>query len=139
MINTKSEIAVTNSSPGVTLTLENTGTFFGIIVSVSILSGVAISIITKMNRISFSVDEIQESLKELASNAEKIKDIDKRLDIHLQDYVNYKDANLLSHNGLEEQIKHKWERSEGEFNGIKGSIKELQGFLHRHNDFKIRE
>lgn len=140
MTTAKSEIAVTtSSSPSLTLTLESTGIFLGILVSFAMLSGVAISIISKMNRISFSVDEIQEALKTYASNAEKIKDLDKRLDIHLQDYVNYKDANLLEHNGLRERIDHKWERTEDEFKVVRGGIKDLQGFLQRRDDFKIRE
>ncbi|MEH2309346.1 hypothetical protein [Nostoc sp.] len=140
MTTAKSEIAVTNSSsPGITLTLETTGIFLGILVSVAMLAGVATNIISKMNRISFSVSEIQEALKAYASNAEKIKDLDKRLEVHLQDYVNYKDANLLDHNGLRERIDHKWERTEDEFKLVKGSIKDLQGFLQRRDDFKIRE
>ncbi|MEH1765803.1 MAG: hypothetical protein V7K76_26020 [Nostoc sp.] len=140
MINTKSEIAVTSStSPRAEFTLQDTGVFIGIIASLIMLSGVAVNIISKINKISFTVDGIQEDLKMHASNAEKIKDLDKRLDIHLQDYVNYKDGNLLSHNGLEERINHKWQRSEGEFNAIKASIKDLQGFLVRTSDFKNRE
>ncbi|MEH1962193.1 MAG: hypothetical protein V7L05_20435 [Nostoc sp.] len=139
MIITKAQIAVVSTSPRADFTLQDTGIFIGIIGSLIMLSGVAINIISKINKISFTVDGIQEALKLHASNAEKIKELDKRFDIHLQDYVNYKDANLLSHNGLEEQIKHKWERSEGEFNAIKGSIKELQGFLRQTNDFKIRQ
>ncbi|MHC5718826.1 MAG: hypothetical protein ACYTX0_43870, partial [Nostoc sp.] len=136
---TKSEIAIISSSPRVEFTLQDTGVFVGVIASLVMLSGVAISIISKINKISFTVDGIQEVLKLHASNAEKIKELDKRFDIHLQDYVNYKDANLLSHNGLEEKIDHKWQRSETEFNAIKTSIKELQGFLVRTNDFKMRE
>ncbi|MHC5718148.1 MAG: hypothetical protein ACYTX0_40190 [Nostoc sp.] len=139
MINTKSEIAIISSSPRVEFTLQDTGLFIGIIASLVMLSGVAISIISKINKISFTIDGIQEAIKSHAINAEKIKELDKRFDIHLQDYVNYKDANLLSHNGLEERIDHKWQRSETEFNAIKASIKELQGFLARVNDFKIRE
>ncbi|MBN3946765.1 MAG: hypothetical protein HWQ38_09820 [Nostoc sp. NMS7] len=139
MINTKSEIAITSSSPRVDFSLQDAGVLVGIIGSLFVLSGVAISIITKINKIVFIVDGIQETLKLHASNAEKIKDLDKRFDIHLQDYVNYKDGNLLSHNGLEEKIDHKWQRSETEFNTIKVSIKELQGFLIRTNDFKMRE
>ncbi len=138
MTTTKSEIAVT-SSPKIEFTLQDTGVLVAIITSLVMLLGVAINITSKINRISFAVDGIQEALKLRASDAEKIKDLDKRLDIHLQDYVNYKDANLLSHNGLEERIDHKWERSENEFNAIKASIKELQGFLARVNEFKIRE
>ena len=90
-------------------------------------------------KISFTVNAIEETLKLHATNAERIKDLDKRLDIHLQDYINYKDGNLLSHNGLQERIDHKWERTENEFNSIKISIKELQGFLQSKGDFKIRE
>lgn len=136
----KSIIVVTSStSPRAEFTLQETGISIGIITSLVMLSGVAVSIISKINKISFTVDGIQEALKLHATNAEKIKDLDKRFDVHLQDYVNYKDANLLSHNGLDERIEHKWQRSEAEFNSIKGSIKELQGFLHRTNDFKIRE
>ncbi|MEH2086125.1 hypothetical protein [Nostoc sp.] len=138
MITIRSTIAVT-SSPKTEFTLQDTGVFLGIVASLVMLSGVAINIISKINKISFTVDGIQEALKMHASNAEKIKDLDKRLDIHLQDYVNYKDANLLSHNGLDERIEHKWQRAENEFNALKTSVKEVQGFLHRTNDFKIRE
>ena len=138
MTTTSSTIAV-SSSPRVEFTLQDAGILVGIFGSLVMLFGVAFSVISKINKISFTVDGIEETLKLHASNAEKIKDLDKRFDVHLQDYVNYKDANLLSHNGLDERIEHKWQRSEGEFNAIKGSIKELQGFLHRTNDFKIRE
>lgn len=137
---TKSEIAVPPvSSPGFTLTLETTGIFLGILVSISALAAVAINIISKMNRISFSINKIEETLKEYASNAEKIKDLDKRLDVHLQDYVNYKDAILVERNGIREKIDHKWERTENEFNEVKQQIKELQGYLQKRDEFKIRE
>ena len=136
---TKYQIAVTTSSPRVDFALQDAGVFVGIIGSLVAVFVVAIKIISKINKISFTVDGIQEALKLQAANAEKIKELDKRFDIHLQDYVNYKDANLLSHNGLEELIAHKWQRSETEFNTIKVSIKELQGFLMRTNDFKMRE
>ncbi|RCJ34596.1 hypothetical protein A6769_21960 [Nostoc punctiforme NIES-2108] len=139
MLTTSSTIAVTSSSTTPGFTLQDTQISIGIIASLVVLSGVAVSIVSKINKISFTVDGIQETLKLHASNAEKIKDLDKRLDIHLQDYVNYKDANLLSHNGLDELIQHKWQRSESEFNAIKQNIKELQGFLNRTNDFKVRE
>ncbi|MHC5615115.1 MAG: hypothetical protein ACYTXA_30090 [Nostoc sp.] len=133
-------IAVTpDPSPTPEFTLQEIQLSIGIIASLVMLSGVAISIISKINKISFTVDVIQEALKLHATNTEKIKDLDKRLDIHLQDYVNYKDGNLLSHNGLEERINHKWQRSEAEFNAIKASIKDLQGFLVRTSDFKNRE
>ncbi|QMS89534.1 hypothetical protein HUN01_18840 [Nostoc edaphicum CCNP1411] len=56
MTTTKSQIAV-NPSPGITLSLE-------ILVSGSLLAGVAINVISKMNRISFSITQIEKTLKE---------------------------------------------------------------------------
>lgn len=126
-------------SPGIQVTLESVGVFLGIAGSISLLAGVFVSIISKINRISFSVEEIEGSLKSYATNAEKIKDLDKRLDVHLQDYVNYKDANLLEHNGLRERIDHKWERTEEEFKSVEADIKDLQSFLQKKDDFKIRQ
>ncbi|MEH2415416.1 hypothetical protein [Nostoc sp.] len=137
---TQFQIAVTSSpSPRIDFSLQDAGISFGIVGSLAMLFGIAINITSKINKISFTVDGIQEALKLHATNAEKIKELDKRFDIHLQDYVNYKDANLLSHNGLGERIDHKWDRSESEFNAMKTNIKDLQSFLHRTNDFKIRE
>ncbi|MBN3889900.1 MAG: hypothetical protein HWQ43_12210 [Nostoc sp. JL31] len=140
MTTTSSTIGVTSSSsttPG--FTLQDTQISIGIIASLVVLSGVAVSIVSKINKISFTVDGIQETLKLHASNAEKIKDLEKHLAIHQQDYVNYKEANLVSHSSLSDLIDHNWQRSESESNAIKGSRKELQGFLHRTNDFKVRE
>ena len=88
MINTKSEIAVSSSpsvvSPAITLTLENTGIFLGILVSTSVLAGIAITFISKMNRISNSITQIEKSLEEQARNTEKISDIDRTLALHIQ-------------------------------------------------------
>lgn len=93
MNNTASTIAVSPpNSPGITLTLESTGVFLGILVSVSALAGVAIRIISKMNSISASISQIELALKEQANNAEKIRDLDKRFDLHIQEYVNRKDV-----------------------------------------------
>ena len=139
MNTTKFQIAVSSTSPNEGFTPQQTQISLGVIVSVVMLLGVGASIVTKINKISFTVDGIQDALKLYATNAEKIKELDKRLDIHLQDYINYKDANLLSHNGLKDLIEHKWQRSESEFDEIKQNIKELQNFLHQTNNFKIRE
>ncbi|MEH2139896.1 hypothetical protein [Nostoc sp.] len=42
--------------------------------------------------------------------------LDRKVDIHLQDYTNYKDALLLQHNGLIDAIKHNWSKTEKLFN-----------------------
>lgn len=84
----KSEITVTPSTPGITLTLESTGVFLGILVSVSALAGVAIKIISKMNHISISITQLQENLNNYANSVEQVRQLDKKFDIHLQDYLN---------------------------------------------------
>ncbi|MEH2322952.1 MAG: hypothetical protein V7K32_05025 [Nostoc sp.] len=69
----------------------------------------------------------------------ELKAIDKKFDIHLQDYVNYKDASLLALNGNDEKIDHKWERTENLFKEQKIEIKDLQKFLQKEQNFRIRE
>lgn len=136
MIITKPVIVVTPSAtPGVTLTLENTGVFLGIIATGCVLAGVVINVISKMNQISFSVDEIQKASKSYANSAEKIKNLETSFQVHVQDYVNYKDVTLLDRNGLRERIDHKWSRTEEELNEVKADIKELQKSSRRRGFF----
>lgn len=47
---------------------------------------------------------------------DKIINLDRKVDMHLQDYANYKDAGLLQHNGLNEKINHNWSKTEKLFN-----------------------
>ncbi|MDZ8023590.1 MAG: hypothetical protein RMX97_02675 [Nostoc sp. DedQUE11] len=65
--------------------------------------------------------------------------LDKRFDIHGQDYVNYKDATLLAIHGCEEQIDHKWHRAEEEFAKDRAEMKDLRWFLVKKLDFRIRD
>jgi hypothetical protein len=65
--------------------------------------------------------------------------LDKRFDIHVQDYVNYKDANLLALNTTDEKIKHTWNKTEKLLEERKTDIKDLQLFLQKQQNFKIRE
>ncbi|MEH1971117.1 hypothetical protein [Nostoc sp.] len=133
MTTAKSEIAVTNSSsPGITLTLETTGIFLGILVSASLLAGVAINVISKMNRISSSITQIEEALKGYAGNAEKIRDLDKRFDLHIQEYINRKDVVQMVLGQLDQKINHKFRR-------LLFYTRDVQQFLQRDTAFKIRE
>ncbi|MEH2203198.1 MAG: hypothetical protein V7K53_03830 [Nostoc sp.] len=109
MINSKSEIAVINSA-GITLTLESTGIFLGILVSASVLSGVTVTVISKMNRISNSITQIEKALEEEAINTEKIREIDRTLALHIQEYVNRKDVIQMLLGQLNEKIDHKFRR-----------------------------
>ncbi|QMS87303.1 hypothetical protein HUN01_06790 [Nostoc edaphicum CCNP1411] len=133
MNNTASTIAVSPpNSPGITLTLESTGVFLGILVSVSALAGVAIRIISKMNSISASISQIELALKEQANNAEKIRDLDKRFDLHIQEYVNRKDVVQMVMGQLDQKINHKFKR-------LLFYTRDIQRFLQRDTTFNIRE
>ncbi|MEH1824455.1 MAG: hypothetical protein V7L22_03650 [Nostoc sp.] len=57
-----------------------------------------------------TVDNLKDKLND------KIINLDRKVDIHLQDYTNYKDALLLQHNNLFDAIKHNWSKTEKLFN-----------------------
>ncbi|ALF51874.1 hypothetical protein ACX27_01855 [Nostoc piscinale CENA21] len=141
-------IAVNPAAPqpqGMNVTLESTSIFLGITVSVVMLVGTAVKVVSKFNSITNQVRDLREdlnshsqALEQTKLLSEKIFTIEKRFEIHLQDYVNYKDATLLAINGNKERIDHKAERAEDYFKELKFEIKDLQGFLQKHQNFRIR-
>ncbi len=151
---TKSVIAVSSNAPqtGFVVTLEGTSLFLTILISTSVLLATSIKIISKFNSI---VAELKDLREELASHSnleghpklleplkllqKDVAAIDKKIDIHLQDYTNFKDANLLQHNGASEQIKHVWNKTEKLFTEQRTDIKDLQQFLQKQQNFRIRE
>ncbi|QSJ17682.1 hypothetical protein JYQ62_02045 [Nostoc sp. UHCC 0702] len=160
MKNTTTQIAAANSvnhTPGVIVTLESAGIFLGVLVSLSVLATWSFKIASKINAISSSIDSIKEDLKTHSFNTEKIRDLDKRLDLNTQDYVNYKDHSVLHFNNLKERIDHVWNKTEKICDSQKAEIKELlsilqkqqdaqqvdikeiQGFLQKQQNFTIRE
>lgn len=119
--------------PAFAITLESTGIFLGILVSVSMLTGIAIKMVSKFNAITNEIRDLREDFNSHSTVIADVKTLqldviklDKRLDIHLQDYVNYKDATLLNINGNKELIGHKWKRTEEEFEKRDEEIKELK-------------
>ncbi|BBD60594.1 hypothetical protein NIES2109_33930 [Nostoc sp. HK-01] len=142
----KQVIAVnTPTQPGVTLTLETTSIFLGILVSLSMLVGIAIKMVSKFNAITNDIRDLREDLNNHEQLLQQTKilqkdvcGLDKKFDIHLQDYVNYKDATLLAINGNKELIQHKAEKAENYFKETKGDIKDIQGFLNKQQNFRIR-
>lgn len=61
------------------------------------------------------------------------KDIDKRLDIHLQDYSNRAEMVNYMINGMNEKIDHK-------FNRLYSSMRDMEKYLQQKNqDFRVRE
>lgn len=142
-------IAVETASPntaGFIVTLEGTSLFLTILVSTSILLAGGIKLVSKFNIITAEIRDLREDLNTHEQLIQQIKVIqkdvcglDKKFDIHLQDYVNYKDAVLLAINGNKERIEHKAEKAEGYFKEVKADIKDIQGFLNKQQNFRIRE
>jgi uncharacterized protein YoxC len=131
--NFKPVIAVSpNTQSGVVVTLQSTSLLFGILVSASVLAGLAIKLISNINKISLSINQIQENLKGLSQSAEKVNQIERRLDLHIQDYVNRKDVVQMMLGQLDEKINHKFKR-------LLFYNREMQKFLQRDTAFQIRE
>lgn len=62
---------------------------------------------------------------------ERITTLDRKVDIHLQDYTNYKDAILLQNNGLDGKINHTWAKTKELLDSQKTEIKEIQQTFHK--------
>lgn len=128
---TQSTIAAT-SSPVITVTLESVGVLTGILVSISVLGTLAVKLVNNLNNISSSITQIKEDLKEHANNAEKIRDLDHRLDLHIQDYINRKDTVTLLIAQVSQTVDHRTNR-------LYTSMKDIENFLQMQGNFKIRE
>jgi hypothetical protein len=136
---------IQNNQPTITLTLESTGIFLGALVSVSILVAGFTKIVTNFNLINISIKELRQdinantqALSQLNVLHSEVLKLDKKVDLHLQDYVNYKDATLVYVNGVEKQIVHNWTKAEKRLDEQKAEIKEMQGFLQKYQ-FTVRE
>lgn len=67
---------------------------------------------------------------------DKLIILDRKVDIHLEGYANYKEANLLQANGLNEKINHTWAKTNKLFDDEKAEIKEIQSFIQKHYELK---
>lgn len=89
-------------------------------------------LISNLNNISGSITQIKEDLKEHADNKEKIRDLDKRLDLHIQDYINRKDTVTLLIAQVSQTVDHRTNR-------LYTSMKDIENHLQLQGNFKIRE
>lgn len=144
-------IAAQPSQTGLIVTLEGTNLLLTVLLSTAALLGIGIKLVSKFNAITTELRNLREDLNAHANVEghskllEQVRIIqkdlaalDKRFDIHLQDYTNYKDATLLALNGANEKINHTWVKTEKVLIEHKSDIKELQQFLQKHQSFKIR-
>ncbi|MEH2456378.1 hypothetical protein [Nostoc sp.] len=91
------------------------------------LAQVESNINTKIASIETKGFLIVENLKDKVG--ERITTVDRKLDVHLQDFVNYKDAILLQGKGLDEKINHTWSKTKELLNEQKTEIKDIQASL----------
>lgn len=73
-----------------------------------------------------SIDEVSDRVND------RINALEKRVDVHLQDYVNGKEIISMITNGLKESLDHK-------FNRLYGAQKDIQGYLKKKFEFHPRE
>ncbi|WP_375511418.1 hypothetical protein [uncultured Nostoc sp.] len=168
MINTESTIAVVNSnSSGITITLESTGIFLGILLSVSALAGLGIKVVSNVSKISSSITQIEEDLKEYRKyaniNTQQITDICHRLDSipqieeELKEYRKCVNTNAekiieISHRldlHIQDYVNSKdtitlliggiKEMMEHRTNRLYSSMKDIESYLQKNGTFKIRE
>jgi hypothetical protein len=121
-----------HTDAGIVVTLQSTSVFLAILVSGSILVGLGIKLVSNINRISLSINQIQEDLKELSVDSERIEKLERRLELHIQDFVNRKDVTQMLLGQLDEKINHKFKR-------LLFYSREMQRFLQKDTNFQIRE
>lgn len=120
------------TSQGVYITLESTGIFLTILVSASVLGGVFWGVITKINRLYSTLEEVQKTLKEQNEYMKRIERIDRDLELHQHEYANRKDVIQMLLGQLNEKIDHKFKRS-------LFYARDIQKYLQRTTDFRMRE
>jgi predicted nucleic acid-binding Zn-ribbon protein len=103
-----------------------------ILVSISVLGGIFVKLINNQNHISSSIEQIETSLKEYSVNTQKIRDVERALDLHFKDYSNQNQMLKMVIDQLEKKVDDRTKRAAIE-------IKEMQRFLQRDMQFIIRE
>ncbi|WP_414587416.1 hypothetical protein [Scytonema sp. PCC 10023] len=134
--------AQTQQQPtGITLNLESTSVLLGILVSACALGAIAIKIITQFNNVTNSLKEIEEDLtkhivseghEKIEPRLKKIEEVDKKLDLHIQDMLNRKEAVNLIANQLDQKINHK-------YTVLYHSLKDIENYLNKQGNFRIRQ
>ncbi|MGI8502041.1 MAG: hypothetical protein ACR2LR_13020 [Hassallia sp.] len=125
-------LASTPLQPSISLTFQDVGIVLGIAVSTSALLILTIKAISYVNKISLSLTQIEKDIKELSTNTEKTTQLERRFDLHIQDYGNQKDVAHMLLGQLDEKINHKFKR-------LLFYSREMQRFLQKDTSFQIRE
>ncbi|MBH8553599.1 hypothetical protein I8751_14710 [Nostocaceae cyanobacterium CENA357] len=131
--------------PGITLTLESTSTILGIAISLSMLVGIAIKVITKFNEVNGSIRDLKEDLNTHTKALDQFKGLhsevlvlDRKLDLHLQEYTNRKETVQFLIGQLDQKIDHNRKRWEEELAKVNSDIKAVENYLQSQTTFKVR-
>lgn len=135
-------LAATNNF---TFNLEAIGILLGILVSATILLGLLIQFANKISKLETKLQYLHQELLEhgnleghkvivekLNSNSNQLHTLEKQLDVHIQDYINRKDLIQYMFGQLDQKVDHK-------FNRTYTSMKDIEKFLQKSNNFRIRE
>lgn len=104
----------TASNHEVKAPLESAGIFLGIIVSGVAITNALISIVSRFNKMTATLEQIQGDLqsylKEVIEINQRHQKLDKKMDLHIQDYLHHKELTQMLINQLNEKIDHKFNR-----------------------------
>lgn len=136
-------VAALNNS--FTFNLEAIAVLLGAGVSITILLSLLVSFTNRINRLETRIQYLQQELAEhanlevhkvpsdkLVGTINNLYQLEKALDIHLQDYTNRKDLIQYMLGQLDQKIDHKFSR-------LYHSMKDVEKFLQKSHNFRIRE
>lgn len=135
----KQIIAVNPNSVTINFNLQTVSIILSAAVSLSLLIGFLIKSVSKFNALESEIKNLRDDLNAVNISTQKIEvlqkeytGLDKRLDLHVQDYLNRVEAVNLICRQLDEKINHKFGR-------VAASMKDVEHFLQGQGVFKIRE
>lgn len=130
-----------SASQGIILNLESSGVILAIIISACTLAGIVVKVITQFNTITNTLKEIEEDLiKHVASEGheklepklKRVDELDKKLDLHIQDMLNRKESVNMIANQLDQKINYK-------FSTLTHSLKDIESYLNKQGNFRVRQ
>ncbi|BAZ02244.1 hypothetical protein NIES37_62560 [Tolypothrix tenuis PCC 7101] len=132
-------IAVNPNSVTINFNLQTVSILLSASVSLSVLIGLIIKTVSKFNALEAEIKNLREDLNTVNISTQKTEilqkeytGLDKRLDLHVQDYLNRVEAVNLICRQLDEKINHKFGR-------VAASMRDVEHFLQGQGVFKIRE
>lgn len=139
MINKEIIATNPNSNVSISLNIQTISIGLSAAVSLSILVGLVIKAVSNFSNLTADIKDLREDINsinliaaEIKANQKELTSLDKRLDLHIQDYHNRVEVVNLITRQLDEKINHKFSRN---YN----SIQDIEKFLQSQGRFHIRE